>query len=250
MPSNVRPRSVRAHPSHETGRRPHGGAARFGAERLATRPGLVAPWSVVRTIGVDAPSVSTEVARNELVAAWPSVPYNENRMRLVLAIGRYESGYGMGWEGPGVGSHNMGAITAGPSWEGETFAYGDSRPEGSENVGYTTEFRVYPSRAAGWADLVRTALKTPAERSAADRGDVRGFAAALYAAGYYAGLASQSQSERIDAYAAALRRGLVRQSQSDPGAKRLLRTNHRTAWIGLAVVAGLGWWWTTRSKPQ
>lgn len=253
MPSSVRPSSVRAHPSYETGRHPLGGAARLSAARLrlVTRPGLRAPWEL-QSIGADAPSVSTERAREELIAGWPTtVGYSANRMRLVLAVGRHESGYGMGWQGPGVGSNNMGAITAGPTWTGETFVYGDSRPEGGQDVGYETQFKVYPDRYEGWADLVRTALKTAPERAAADRGDVRGFAQAMYDAGYYSGVASDSPAQRVASYAAALTRGIKRQAQSDPGANALVRSRSKLPWLGLAALVGVGAWWMLKpERPQ
>lgn len=177
--------------------------------------------------------------------AWPTdVPYTHDRLRYALALSRHETGYGYGWGPPGDGSHNMGAITAGGRWSGATFSHGDSRPEGGEDVSYTTDFRAYDSREAGWADLVRVMIgQRPMVAEAIDeRRGIRAVADALYRTGYYAGSAQDTPRQRVTRYADALRRGIEAQAPSDDGARELLRrevTSTAGAVLSNVITIGL-----------
>lgn len=122
---------------------------------------------------------------------------NIAEMQILAAIALLESGYGSGWKGAGIGSFNMGAITAGSSWKGETFEYRDSRPDPNnpgKDIWYTTKFRKYPNAAEGFADLARVAFITNGRKNAvlphATEGDVYGVSAGLYATTYYTGKAA------------------------------------------------------------
>jgi flagellum-specific peptidoglycan hydrolase FlgJ len=107
---------------------------------------------------------------------------------LVVAIAGLEAGSG----GPGTGFepyHNWGAITAGSSWTGATFAHGDSKwtPEGI--VHYVTNFRAYPdddSAALGLVQLLRSQYKDAL--AAANDGNWLGASRALYDHRYYTGV--------------------------------------------------------------
>lgn len=76
---------------------------------------------------------------------------------LTRAVSVIETHYGDGWREAGTGSHNWGAVTAGPRWEGDTFEHRDSRwdPKKKTVIWYTAKFRSYPSAAAGARDLAQ-----------------------------------------------------------------------------------------------
>jgi peptidoglycan hydrolase-like protein with peptidoglycan-binding domain len=141
-------------------------------------------------------------------AAFSREPTLSERQCL-QAIGRLETSYGYGWKGAGKGSNNMGAITAGYLWNGDTFEHRDSRPATPNDplekvkdgqIWYTTKFRAYPTAAAGWEDLARLVYeKRPAALESASAGDSYAFSAALYATRYYLGR-HQAAAENIAAH--------------------------------------------------
>ena len=61
----------------------------------------------------------------EALGREPTLP----EVQFLMAVGGLETSYGTGWQGAGKGSYNMGAITAGTSWKGQTFEYMDSYPD-------------------------------------------------------------------------------------------------------------------------
>jgi hypothetical protein len=125
-------------------------------------------------------AAAIEMARAAIQKVYPDLASNERKVRLVAAVGWHETGYGSWWKQPGVGSNNMGAITAGSSWKGQTFAYQDSNPDQT----YVTNFRKYATPQDGWDDLAKVALKTEAERAAITPQE---WSQALYDAVYYTG---------------------------------------------------------------
>lgn len=140
---------------------------------------------------------------------------NTAEAQILAGIALLETGYGSWWKGAGVGSFNMGAITAGSSWVAEgkpTFEYRDSKPDPNRpgvDIWYTTKFRKYASAADGFADLVRVAYITNGRNKAvlphASAGDVYGVSAGLYATVYYTGRAIYPTPEaRIRAHYGAL----------------------------------------------
>ncbi len=110
----------------------------------------------------------------------PSVP----EVQCLQAISELESGHGRGWEPPGNGSYNLGAIQAYGSWSGETFAYTDTAPQtdGSSKP-YRQAFRKYPSLIEGAKDLVRIVFVASGRATvlkAATEGQTLRFSAGLW----------------------------------------------------------------------
>ena len=121
------------------------------------------------------------------------------------AIGWLETQYGWGWQGgPGQGSNNIGAITKGSGWTGPTFEHRDSEPrdDGSSRW-YVTQFRAYPTAAAGFEDLVRGVFlwltRDLYVLPPATRGDLEAFSRALYNTGYYKGFGATPE-QRIEGH--------------------------------------------------
>lgn len=123
----------------------------------------------------------------------------------LCAVAWLETLYGAGWgEGPGRGSFNMGAITAGGSWTGETFESSDSRFDAVTQsvISYTTRFRVYPTELDGWKDLVQNVFVNNGRDRVKQRAracDYRGVSEALYDTKYYLGT-SKSREANITAH--------------------------------------------------
>lgn len=154
------------------------------------------------------------------------------------AISELETGHGRGWKPPGNGSYNLGAIQAGSSWSGETFAYTDTTPNtDGTSTSYVTKFRKYPNLIEGAKDLVRAVYVNMGRSSvlaAAQRGESLKFSAGLYCTsgktkaehaierdavladfgiaptGYYQGF-GKNPSERIRAHAARVERSIREQ---------------------------------------
>lgn len=71
-----------------------------------------------------------------------------------LGVAKYETSYGQGWKGAGVGSNNWGSVHA---KGGEpSFPWRDSHPDGRV---YAQAFKSYPTPEEGAADVVRHVLK-------------------------------------------------------------------------------------------
>ncbi len=130
--------------------------------------------------------------------------------QFLHAVGMIETSCGTGWKGGGVGSFNMGAITAGPAWKGATFEYRDSYPdENGVDHWYVTKFRKYASAVEGWEDLANIMYEDrPTVLKAATAGDAYGVSAALYETKYYAGR-GKTAKERIAGHHTAITRNLV-----------------------------------------
>lgn len=135
-----------------------------------------------------------------LVDALPIVQSYKDPEKLSLltrVVSYFESNYGRGWSGAGVGSHNWGAITG--KYKGQAFQHKDSRPElqpdgTTKQVEYTTDFRKYPSDEEGAADVARllsTKYKSAVEAVPA-WDDV---ARELY--GYYLGFGTREDAIRL-----------------------------------------------------
>jgi hypothetical protein len=145
--------------------------------------------------------MTTHVEAEKLVAeAIPGVKTADSL--LVRIIGCLESSYGKGWAGPGKGSHNWGAMTAGRRWKGATFEYKDSRydPKAGKNRTYTTRFRKYPTEADGIRDLYRT-LTSGAHSEASRLARVGKWSEVSRAIGprgskYYMGVGPPEEAER------------------------------------------------------
>lgn len=138
------------------------------------------------------------------------VPPSPNELRILLAVSLHESTFGKGWRAPGVGSNNMGALQAGPSWTGETFDYTDTHPSDTgAAVVYDQKFRAYSTALEGWQDLVRELyVRRSSVRRAAQSANPLDVAAAMRATKYFEGQGA-TQSERIRNYAQALADSLL-----------------------------------------
>ena len=131
----------------------------------------------------------------------------------LAAIAFLETSYGYGWKGLGAGSNNMGAIQAGKSWKGEVFEYVDTHPNpDGTNTPYKIGFRKYPSREAGWDDLVRVVFinrdRDKLVQPAAEAGDSLAFSRALHTTGYYEGY-GKTVEDRIRNHHKHVLRGLA-----------------------------------------
>lgn len=118
---------------------------------------------------------------------------------VLAGIAWLETQYGQGWRYEGAGSNNMGAITAGRDWTGDTFSYEDSRFDEATGqvVKYTTKFRVYPTAEEGWQDLVRAVFQWSGRAKVRDAARGCNFAAVsqgLYDSKYYLGTASTAEA--------------------------------------------------------
>ena len=112
-------------------------------------------------------------------------------MRLLLAKGKKESGYGGGWTKPAGYSgqwppNNIGGVQATSDWHGQTFTYGDTHATGKP---YTAQYKVYPTPAEGWQDFVRELFVNPsrgrsAVLAAASADDPYAFSYQVVATGY------------------------------------------------------------------
>lgn len=132
----------------------------------------------------------------------------QGEVKALAGVAWLESNYGAGWAGSaGEGSNNMGAVTAGSSWSGDTFLHTDTKPdENGVSVEYVTRFRKYPTPADGWSDLatqVFAANGRETVRRAARSDDWSGVSAALFSTGYYAGIGATPE-ERIANHTKAL----------------------------------------------
>jgi hypothetical protein len=143
-------------------------------------------------VEIAVPQISHTQARQIFGRA---VPHASAKQSLFIrAQSWFESGYGTGWDGDGAGSHNWGAVTAGPEWPGPTFQHADSywTPEGVRRV--SPKFRIYPSDEAGVADQYALVAKNwPKALTLADADDWKGAAAALF--GYYRGNVPPEQAK-------------------------------------------------------
>lgn len=151
-----------------------------------------------------------ELARAALAAVFPGAPPSDGEIAALAGIGFLESGYGDGWKGAGRGSYNMGAVQAGKSWTGATFAYTDTHPNADgSSTPYRIAFRAYPTAQAGWIDLARVAFagRRTRVREAARRNDLLGVSTELRATGYYEGF-GKTQIERIANHCKALTRAV------------------------------------------
>jgi hypothetical protein len=130
--------------------------------------------------------------------------------QILHAVGLHESGCGFWWKGAGIGSFNMGAITAGKSWTGLTFEYKDSYPDASGlDHWYVTHFRRYANAIEGWMDLANIMYEDrPSVLMAATTGDVFGVSTALYETTYYTGR-GKTAKERIAGHYAAMTKNLI-----------------------------------------
>lgn len=141
------------------------------------------------------------VAFAEVIGAPPTL----NELRFLLAEGLFDSTFGAGWHDDGVGSFNMGAIHADPSWKGETFSYVDSHANGTF---YEQKFRKYPDAQAGWRDLVKEYyVRRPSLRTAAKTGSAKLVATEMVRTGYAEGYGA-TEADRVEGWRKALQSSL------------------------------------------
>jgi hypothetical protein len=126
-----------------------------------------------------------------------------------------ESKYGAGWPG----TNNIGAITADPSWKGETFEHKDSYPDKDGNpVWYVTKFKKYPTAVEGWSDFANEAFANNgrgAARAAAKLNDWAGVSRVLRETTYYKGF-GKTKEEQIANHVKALTAS-IRQANKELG---------------------------------
>lgn len=159
--------------------------------------------------------------------------------QALRAVAAHETQYGTGWEqGHGAGSNNMGAIMTGETAETcSGFTHGDSNPDKP----FTGCFKVYSTPEKGWADLIRVMLKSNV-RTAANRGDLRGVAAAMFDNHYYTGT-SHDPNTNIERYFSALRRNLDEiiqaTGEADEFEPKANTASGKTRGKGLLLTAGV-----------
>jgi len=105
-------------------------------------------------------------------------------LQTAQAIARFEGGYGDGWVGEGVGSHNWGAIQCGhyAPCEPGCFQNGDSHADGAKYQGC---FRIYPDDLAGAGALLHQLYRRQGVPEAMAAGDATAVAEAMRATGYF-----------------------------------------------------------------
>jgi hypothetical protein len=130
--------------------------------------------------------------------------------RHLAGVGHLESRGGRAWQGAGIGSFNMVAAQAGPSWTGETFIYTDTHPnpDGSSTP-YQVAFRKYPTPQEGWDDGARVVFagRRRSVLVAASKGDTYSVSQFMRETGFYEGF-GPTQNDRIRNHFLALRRGI------------------------------------------
>lgn len=144
----------------------------------------------------------THVGAKDLVDTLGGIsPLESLFMRMVAW---HETKYGSAWQNAGVGSNNMGAITAPESYEGETFVHADSRWDDRTQsiVRYETQFKRYPTATDGFADLRNMLLKQNVRDAIANR-SIQSAARAMRENKYFIG--TRPFKEAVNAYANALR---------------------------------------------
>jgi hypothetical protein len=120
--------------------------------------------------------------------------------QIVLAIGLFESGYGLSgsWlKADGSPSYNWGALVG--SGTAGSIDHGDRDRDGNP---YTTPFMAFHTMRQGFERFMKTFAK-PDQLAAAERGSARDTAAAMYRHGYFTGVKG-SDADRINAYAGAI----------------------------------------------
>ena len=157
-----------------------------------------------------------ECARAALVAAFGVA--SEGEVKALAGVACLETSYGAGWKGAGRGSHNMGAIQCGKGWTGQRFSYVDTHPNADgTSTRYQIDFRKYPTREAGWSDLVQVVFvnrNRRVVRSAAQQNDWYGVSKALRQTGYYEGF-GRNQEERISNHFRALSGAIARADKAE-----------------------------------
>lgn len=141
--------------------------------------------------------VSHQQARALLLTAWsiqfPSLKPSVSALQAIQAVALHETGYGRGWKGAMVNSHNQGAIQCGKlqNEAGECdegcAPYGDSRPTPQGQVKYGGCFKVYPDDGEGWLDLLRV-MGRKNVRQVWDNGDLDAVAKGMRDNGYFGGM--------------------------------------------------------------
>jgi hypothetical protein len=138
---------------------------------------------------------------------------SEGEVKALAGVACLETSYGDGWKGSGVGSFNLGAIQCGKGWAGERFSYVDTHPNADgTSTRYQVDFRKYPTREAGWADLVQVVFvncNRRVVRSAAQQNDWYGVSKAMRQTGFYEGF-GRNQEERISNHFRALSGAIAR----------------------------------------
>lgn len=148
---------------------------------------------------------AVEIAFSDIIGRSGSL----SELQCLQAIGWLETNYGASWHGLGVGSFNMGAIQAGPSWHAGVFTYTDTHPnKDGTSTPYSIAFRKYASAAGGFDDLCRVVYTSfdRAERvlPAAGACDLLAFSTELHKVPcYYEGFGA-TDADRIEHHHAAV----------------------------------------------
>jgi hypothetical protein len=177
---------------------------------------------------------AVQLADHVLVSETPAV------RQFVRAVGRSESGYSTGWgtalvdqDGAPVGNpHNWGSVTTSHP---PGFRHADKDRAGKP---ITALFKIYPTDAAGLADMAREVLKHPGVREAIEAGDGAEAVRAMGRGGYFVA--------PPDAYIALMARNFTAMLGAT-GETQLLRFAPGSSapaagesWLPLAMLLALG----------
>lgn len=165
-----------------------------------TEPGLPSSLPGIVTVAPTTPLGRYTLANATIRGNNPSLHAPTRQIRL--AIGEFESGFGAipSWHykdpktGLSVPSWNWGGIMAFEDTPG--FSHGDKDKDGKP---IAAKFRIYPNILEGYKGFLAT-WGRPDTLSFAEDGDAWGTAEAMYAHGYYGGVAGDARA-RVRAYA-------------------------------------------------
>ena len=183
------------------------------------------------------PAVSTPDKIKQASDAWARSSFKSlpaSTRQIALAIGLFESGYGIDWiTKDGKRAYNWGAVRATGS---EPFVLHPDKDASGKSV--MAKFAAFPSIDAGLARFMAV-WGAPDVLAAAARGDAQAVAKAMYGHHYFTGT-SGSDSERINLYAAAI--GGAADTVARALGEKMIVTNVPTApgGVGLGTVALLG----------
>ena len=135
----------------------------------------------------------------------------KGEIAVLFACALHETGFGSGWKGAGVGSHNQGAVQCG-KWTGKRFVYVDTHPNADgTSTSYTACFRAYATDQDGWDDLGRIMYtgRRACVREAAKQEDWLIVSKLMHDTGYYEGF-GKTVADRIVNHARAMAKGINR----------------------------------------
>lgn len=154
---------------------------------------------------------SAILAVNALSVVFGIAAVSDGASRHLQGVGGLETGYGDAWRAAGRGSNNIGAIQAGTSWHGDTFAYTDTHPNADgTSTPYSAKFRAYPTPLDGWIDLARVMYggRRGDVYLLAKRGDTYSVSEGLRLTQYYEGF-GPTVHDRVRNHMLALRKWIL-----------------------------------------